>query len=40
MTWAAWRHQHRPQSALKLHLKFNLLGKIPTQAVLTPGEKV
>jgi len=39
MTWAAWRHQGKPQSALKLHLKFNLLGKIPTQAVLTPGKK-
>ena len=39
MTWAAWRHQGKAQSALKLHLKFNLLGKIPTQAVLTPGKK-
>ena len=39
MTWAAWRHQGKPQSALKLHLKFNVLGKIPTQAVLTPGKK-
>lgn len=39
MTWAAWRHQHRPQSALKLHLKFNLLGKIPTQGFITPGKK-
>jgi len=39
MTWAVWRHQGKPQSALKLHLKFNILGKIPTQAVLTPGKK-
>jgi len=39
MTWAAWRHQGRPQSALRLHLKFNLLGKIPTAAVITPGKR-
>src|SRR2546421_3920436 len=25
MAWAVWRHQHTTQSALKLHVKFNLL---------------
>jgi Transposase DDE domain len=34
MAWAMWRHQHSTQSALKLHVKFNLLEEKPVGAVL------
>ena len=35
MAWALWRYQHGKESALKLHLKFNLLEDKPVGAVLT-----
>lgn len=35
MAWAVWRYQHGKESALKLHLKFNLLQEKPVGAVLT-----
>ena len=35
MAWALWRYQHGKESALKLHLKFNLLEEKPVGAVLT-----
>ncbi len=34
MAWALWRHQHGPESALRLHVKFNLLEEEPYAAVL------
>lgn len=39
MAWARWRCQHRRQSALKLHLKFNLVEEKPVGAVLTPARR-
>jgi hypothetical protein len=35
MAWALWRYQHGKESALKLHLKFNLLEEKPVAALLT-----
>jgi hypothetical protein len=35
MAWALWRYQHGKESALKLHLKFNLVEDKPVGAVLT-----
>ena len=35
MAWALWRYQHGRESALKLHLKFNLWEEKPVGAVLT-----
>ena len=35
MAWALWRYQHGKESALKLHLKFNLWEEKPVGAVLT-----
>jgi hypothetical protein len=35
MAWALWRYQHGKESALKLHLKFNLLEEKPVGALLT-----
>ena len=34
MAWAVWRYQHGKESALKLHVKFNLLEEKPVAAVL------
>jgi hypothetical protein len=35
MAWALWRYQHGKESALKLHLKFNLLQEKPVGALVT-----
>lgn len=35
MAWALWRYQHGKESALKVHLKFNLWEEKPVGAVLT-----
>lgn len=35
MAWALWRYQHGKQSALRLHLKFNLVEEKPVGALLT-----
>jgi hypothetical protein len=39
MAWAAWRFQHGKESALKLHVKFNLLEEKPVKAVLTSARR-
>ena len=39
MAWARWRHQHGRESALKLHLKFNLVEEKPVGAVVTPARR-
>ena len=39
MAWAVWRHQHGKESALRLHLKFNLLEEKPVGAVLTAARR-
>lgn len=39
MSWAIWRWQHGPESAVKLHLKFNVLEQKPVSAVLAPGKR-
>ena len=35
MAWALWRYQHGKQSALKLHLKFNVCEEKPVEALVT-----
>ena len=35
MAWALWRYQHGKESALRLHLKFNLLEDKPVGALVT-----
>ncbi len=35
MAWALWRYQHGRESALRLHLKFNLWEEKPVGAVVT-----
>lgn len=35
MAWALWRYQHGKESALRLHLKFNLLEEKPVGALVT-----
>jgi hypothetical protein len=37
MEWAEWRHQHKTQRAVRLHLKFNVLHGEPGEASITPG---
>lgn len=39
MAWAQWRHQHKEQRALRLHLKFKVLEQKPVEAVITEGKK-
>jgi Transposase DDE domain len=39
MAWAVWRRQHTTQSALKLHVKFNILEEKPVGAVLRPARR-
>lgn len=39
MAWAMWRHQHTAQSALRLHVKFNLLEEKPVGAVLRAARR-
>jgi hypothetical protein len=39
MAWAIWRYQHGKESALKLHVKFNLLEEKPVAAVVTTARR-
>jgi hypothetical protein len=39
MAWALWRYQHGRESALRLHLKFNLLQEKPVGAQVTDGRR-
>jgi hypothetical protein len=39
MAWAIWRYQHGKESALKLHVKFNLLEEKPVAAVVTMARR-
>lgn len=39
MAWALWRYQHGRESALRLHLKFNLLEDKPVGAVVTNARR-
>ncbi len=39
MAWALWRHQGTAQSALRLHVKFNLLEEKPAGAVLRAARR-
>ena len=39
MSWALWRWQHGRESAVKLHLKFNLLEEKPAGAVIAPAKR-
>jgi hypothetical protein len=39
MAWAIWRYQHGKESALKLHVKFNLLEQKPVAAVVTRARR-
>jgi hypothetical protein len=39
MAWALWRHQHGKESALRLHLKFNLLEEKPVGALVTSARR-
>jgi Transposase DDE domain len=39
MTWAIWRWQHGRESALKVHVKFNILEQKPVAAVMTPAKR-
>jgi hypothetical protein len=39
MTWAVWRCQHGPESALKAHVKFNLLEEKPVGVTLTKAKR-
>ena len=40
MAWAVWRYRYGKESALKLHVKFNLLEEKPVAgAVLTPARR-
>jgi hypothetical protein len=39
MEWAQWRHQHKTQRAVRLHLKFNLVDQEPAGAVVSDGRK-
>jgi hypothetical protein len=39
MAWAVWRCQHGPESALKAHVKFNLLEEKPVGVTLTKAKR-
>jgi hypothetical protein len=39
MAWAIWRYQHGKESALKLHVKFNLLEQKPVAAVVSTARR-
>lgn len=39
MAWAVWRYQHGKESALRLHVKFNLLEEKPVAATLTSARR-
>ena len=39
MTWAVWRWQHGRESALKAHVKFNLLEQKPVGVTIAPAKK-
>ncbi|NJK91838.1 MAG: IS4 family transposase [Blastochloris sp.] len=37
MNWAQWRHQHKTQRAVRVHVSFNLLEDRPENMTITPG---
>jgi hypothetical protein len=39
MAWAVWRWQHGRESALKAHVKFNLLEEKPVGVTITPAKR-
>lgn len=39
MAWAVWRWQHGKESALKAHVKFNVLEQKPVAVTLTPAKR-
>lgn len=39
MTWAVWRWQHGRESALKAHVKFNVLQEKPVAVAITPAKR-
>jgi hypothetical protein len=39
MSWAIWRWQHGPESALRAHVKFNLLEQKPVAVAITPAKR-
>jgi len=39
MAWALWRWQHGRESALKAHVKFNLLQEKPVAVAITPAKR-
>jgi hypothetical protein len=39
MAWAVWRCQHGPESALKAHVKFNLLEEKPVGVTVTKAKR-
>ena len=39
MTWALWRWQHGRESALKAHVKFNLLEEKPVEVAITTAKR-
>jgi hypothetical protein len=39
MSWAIWRCQHGPESALKAHVKFNLLEQKPVGVTITAAKR-
>ena len=39
MAWALWRYQHGRESALRLHVKFNLLEEKPVGALVTNARR-
>ena len=38
MSWAIWRTQHQTQRAVKLEVKFHVLGQVPQRPVIAPGK--
>lgn len=39
MAWAIWRYQHGRESALRMHIKFNILEQKPVQVHVTPARR-
>jgi hypothetical protein len=39
MCWAQWRHQNTTQRAVRLHLKFNLFDRQPSEVRVTEGRR-
>lgn len=38
MRWASWRNQHKPQSAVRLHVKLRLLDALPVAGLASGGK--